>query len=591
MSANYIVKSLQFVWQCSRIWTIVLVFTQLLQALLPIATLYLTKLLIDAITVADATTGFRSCFVYVLYIGGVQLLQSFTSNLQMLVSETQKQLVADHMSSVIIDKAIVLDMEYYENSAYHNTFHNAQKQALYRPTQLLSSMTDFLKSVFLLISIAGLMVFVHWATAVILILFALPIAGVQWYYAKKVYKWQKDRTVLEREANYLNRVLTSDRYAKEVRIFSLGEKLKENFISIRKRLFGEKYKIFLGKAKSSFFAKSLEIVATVLTYGLIVSRAVSGAITIGDLVMYFQAFQKGQTAIKSSLQSAVKVYDNRLFLSYIFDFLEIESNLPQSQSPKVLSSKIEKVDFSEVSFRYPDTDRNVINSFNLNLNKGEVVAIVGENGSGKTSFIKLITRLYDATGGSILVNGNNIDRFDIKELRKRMTVIFQDFARYQLDVSSNICMADDDIVGTEAKMRQAASDADAIDFILKLEDGFNQRLGRQFSKGNELSTGQWQKIALARAFFKDADIIILDEPSSSIDPIAEAHIFNKLKEISKDKILILISHRLYNLKIADRIVVMDEGHLVEQGTHTTLMNKGGLYKKMYDSQNVGAQLN
>lgn len=583
-SLAYISAALNFVWQSSRKWTILLIISQLLQAILPLINLYLIKLIVDEATESQGAEAFNEILYYIVAFGMVKWVQSLIQNYQLLISETQQQLVSDYMSNLIIDKAISLDLSYYENSKYHDTFHQAQRQAMYRPVQILRALTDFLRTTFLLISIAGLLIFLHWGIAIVLIFFALPIAAVKWYYSKKLYEWESKRTHLEREAHYLNEVLTADTYAKEVRIFALGEILKQNFIAVRKALFQEKYRIGRQRVSSGILAHTFEILALTATYGFIVWRTFRGNITVGDLVMYFQAFQQGQAAIQQALASMVNIYNNRLFLTHIFDLLKVSSRLQIVEKTVPLPSLSHAVQLQNVQFQYPETERQVLKDINLEFKKGQVIALVGENGSGKTSLVKLLCRLYDPTAGHITWDGINIKHVDVSELRQRISVIYQDFAKYHFTLDRNIRIGELALALNEEKRQMSIEKSGASDMVNNLPKGFEQQLGRKFKNGTELSGGQWQKVALARAFYKNAEIIILDEPSSAIDPLAEAAIFEHFREIAKDKILILVTHRLYNLKIADQIVVLQMGKIVEQGTHAELLERQGLYTSMFKKQ-------
>lgn len=587
MHFNHLLQALHFVWASSKKWTVLLLLTQLLQATLPLIALYLIKLIVDSLTAGADNQGFNSVFYYLLLFGGVQLLIAIIQNYEQFISETQQQLVTDYMATIIIDKALAIDMSYYENAAYHNTFHLVQSQAMHRPVQILRNLTDLLRSGFLLISLASLLLFLHWSIALILLMFGLPIALVKWYYAEKMYDWQRERVSLEREAHYLNAVLTRYNFAKEVRIFNLGEPLKKQFIKVRKALFGEKFRIGKNKARAGFFAKGTEILAMVSTYGFITYRTFQGVITIGDLVMYFQAFQKGQVAIQQSLGAVVNLYNNRLFLTQLFEFLNVDSCLSTPSQPQVLPPVLQSgIQLKNVSFHYPDTTQMVLQHVNLNFKKGQVIALVGENGSGKTTLVKLLCRLYDPVCGDIKIDDVLIKELKINELRQRISVIYQDFAKYNFTVQDNIRIGNWGKELDKAQIETAAQQTGATDFINQFPKQYQQQLGWLFKTGTEISGGQWQKIALSRAFYKSADIIILDEPSSAIDPLAEAAIFAQLKALAKDKILILVTHRLYNLKIADQIVVLEAGRVVDQGTHRELYQRDGIYSKMFEQQVV-----
>ena len=581
---RYLIIALSLVWKSSRKWTILLLISQLFQAILPLILLYLSKLIIDSLSELKITVDFNTIGIYILIFGFIQLLIAIINNYQQLITETQQQLVSDYMSTVIIAKATEIDISYYENAEFINTFHQAQRQALFRPVQILRNLTDFFQSTLLIISLASLLIFLHWSIALILVCFAMPVAWVKWHYSKKIFDWEKNRTELERESAYLNSVLTTDEYAKEVRIFNLGKLLLDRFKLLRTKLFDEKYRINSQRAKAGVIARSSEIIALTVCYGFIAWRAFVGSITIGDLVMFLQAFQRGQSALQKMLSSIVGLYSNRLFITHVFDLLNVKSILVKPQSFKPLERLNGIVDIKDLNFNYPNIDMPVLKNINLQFKVGQVIAFVGENGSGKTTLIKLLCRLYDPVKGGIYWDNTNIKDVALSALRKRISIICQDFSKYQFTIGENIQIGDFEKTISQEKIINAAKFTGASKFIETYPKQYNQRLGRWFKQGKELSGGQWQKIALSRAFYKDADLIILDEPSSSIDPIAEAEIFDRFRNMSTDKILILITHRLYNLKIADQIVVLHKGEVAEIGTHEELINKNGQYSKMFEKQ-------
>lgn len=517
----------------------------------------------------------------------VHLLQTVITNYQQLATEAQQQLVADHLSKKVIDKTTQLDISFYENPKFHDVLHLAQSQAMYKPIQILNNLTDLLKNGMLISSLAALLIFLHWSIGIVLILCAIPVAFVKWHYSKKMFLWQQKRVSLERESRYINRILTSDTYAKELRIFGFAKLLKEKFLHVRLKLYEEKFKINRGKAQSAIWAKGIEIIAMVLVFSFIAWRSFHGEITIGDLVMYFQAFQKGQASIQSLLTSVVSLYSNRLFITHLFELLGLDSILQQDPQPLPVDKLVSGIEIKDLSFHYPDHKSTVINKVNLSLKKGKVIAFVGENGSGKSTMIKLLCRFYDPQQGTIIWDNNNYKKLDLKELRKRITIIHQDYTKYQLSVHENIRIEQIGTTYTNDELNmtiKAAKQSGAHKFIENLPETYDQKLGRWFKNGQELSGGQWQKLALSRAFYKDADLIILDEPTSSIDPNSEAKMFSTLRDISEDKILILITHRVYNLKIADKIVVFDHGNVVETGNHHELLALNGKYAEMYNNQ-------
>jgi len=585
---KHLQQALIFVWRSSKTFTILQLLLLIFQSLLPLINLYIIKLLVDNITIQiqNNQVNLEEVIFYVALMGGVLLLISITQIASQYISVGLSQRVSDYMAGLLQRKSVEIDLQYYEDARYHDTLHRAQTQGMHRPVRVLSSLTSLLQHGLSLTAIAGLFVFLHWGIALVLIVSALPALFIKINYSGQMYSWQHRTTQMEREAHYLNSLVTDEQYVKEIRIFDAANVFIERFKQLRAKLFTEKMGIEGRRSWAEVLGKIVEIAATVAIYGFVAYRAAQGNITIGDFVMYFQAFQKGQTSLKSTLTALASLYENRLFLQYIFEFFQVEPKVKNPEHPVPLPRLQEKITFQNVHFTYPSSKDKieVLSDINLEFKKGEVIALVGENGSGKTTLIKTLSRLYDVNKGKILFDGKDIRTLDISDVRQKISVIFQDFSKYYLSVSENIQVSDMHRPLDVNDIKTAAQNTKADNFIEGLPEKYQNLLGLRFRKGAELSGGQWQKIALARAFYKDADIIILDEPTSAIDPLAEYDIFEKFRELAKDKILILITHRLYNLKLANTIVVMDEGKIIEQGNHQELVDQKGKYFKMFEKQ-------
>lgn len=405
-------------------------------------------------------------------------------------------------------------------------------------------------------------------------------------YAGKIYLWERKRTPTERLARYYNWMLSGDMHAKEIRLFNLGPLFMERFRGLRKMLRGEKVDLATKRARSEFISQVTAILAIFGTYLFIAYRTLTGKISIGDLVMYIQALQRGQVYLEALLTSLVGLYEENLFLSNLYEFLGLEKKMKRPLKPRLLPGNIESgITFNHVGFQYPPAgSRLALTDISLSIHPAQTVALVGENGAGKTTLIKLLCRLYDPTNGHITIDGTDLRNFDTVNLRRNISVIFQDFAHYQLTAMENIWFGNVETHPEQKKVIHAANRSGADKVISELKDGYQTVLGKWFGNGEEISIGEWQKIALARAYLRDAQIIILDEPTSALDAKAEYEFFTKFKEIFAGKIAILISHRFSTVKMADNIFVIENGKVIENGSHDELIHRNGKYEQMYMMQ-------
>lgn len=582
-------QTLVFVWRSGPKWSVIKSGLLVIQSILPLLSLYLMKLVVDSVAAglsnADKTSAFNEVLLYIALFGILGLLIAICNIVEQFVNETQQQLVVNYISDLIHSKSNEIDLEYYDNSKYHDTFHRAQQEASYRPLQILNSLSGSLQSGLSLTVISGLLVSLHWIIVVLLFVTVIPGVIVKLKYIEKLYDWERNRTSTARKAIYFSNLQTFRIYAKEMRIFNLGNLFKQRFKQLVKQLFIEKYRITIHRSRIELLARTFEILAVIGTYAFVAHRTVSGAITLGSLVMYFQAFQKGQNLMQSMLKGLTNLYNNKLFLNNLFEFLEIKRKIVDPPQPQPIPHLIqEAVVFKDVNFQYPSGTRRILNNISLTIKPGETIAIVGENGAGKTTLIKLLCRLYDCTGGNIFFDGTDITNFTAAALREKISVIFQDYVKYDLDARENIRLGNIKIPTDDELIIKAAGQSGADKVINGLPGGYENILGKYFEDGEELSAGQWQKIALARVFYSDAQIIVLDEPTNSIDPLAEYEFFQRLKHLSGDKIIILISHRLSNVKIADRIYMMKKGEIIEQGSHEELVRLDNKYSEMFKNQ-------
>ena len=384
---------------------------------------------------------------------------------------------------------------------------------------------------------------------------------------------------------YFHAMLTSDGHAKEVRLFNLGSIFASRFEALRERIRRERSSLLTRRSLADLAAHVAVIAPLFALFGVLAHRAVQGLLSIGDLVMFYQAMQRAQSNLQQFAQGIGDLYENHLFLTNVHEFLALRPvirDAPRTHPmPRPMRSGIE---FRDVRFRYPHADRTMLDGVSLHIRPGEHVALVGENGSGKTTLVKLLSRLYDPTGGSITVDGIDLRELPVKDLRRAISVVFQDYVKYNVPAGDNIWFGDVDGPPDPSRIRAAAEVAGIHDVIARLPDGYANVLGRKFAAGAELSIGEWQKVALARAFLRDAEIVILDEPTSALDARAEADLFERFVALFQDRTAVLVSHRLSTVKMVDRIYFMEHGRIVESGSHDDLMGRGGRYAEMFEIQ-------
>ncbi|MCC5636915.1 ABC transporter ATP-binding protein/permease [Nostoc sp. CHAB 5844] len=582
-------RAIFFVWQSAPGLTVAKSTLILLQGILPLASLYLTKLVVDAVsnslTTASQQVAFGQVMLLLACVGAVTLITSLCDSSANLISTLQAQRVTDYMESILHAKSIEVDLEYYEDAEYYDKLQRAQREAPERPTQIVNQLSQIAQNSISLIAVVGLLLSYHWGIAGVLFVIAIPSIFVRLKYAKVMYQWERERTPIRRRAGYYSALLTSDRTAKEIRLFNLGLLFSRRFHQLRSQLYKESFTIAKHRSIANLTAQAIAGIVMFAAYGFIIYQTVKGTLTIGDLALYHQAFKQGKSAFEGILGGVSNLYEQNLFLTYLYEFLDLKPKVIEPLHPKPIPQPIQKgIVFNHVSFQYATTTRKALKDICLTIQPGEVIALVGENGSGKTTLIKLLCRLYDPTGGSITVDGIDLREFAIADLRREISVIFQDYFKYHLTAQENIWLGNVDLPLDDENISQAAYRSAAHEVIIKLPQGYNTMLGKLFDQGEELSIGQWQKIALARAFLRNSQIIILDEPTSAIDPKAEEEVFQKFRLLIKNQAAILISHRLSTVKMADRIFVMERGQIVESGTHEELIHLRGTYAHLFETQ-------
>ena len=561
----------------------------IVQGALPLASLYLMKLVVDAVTTAleapDKGAAFGQVALLIGLTGGVTLIGALTRSIAGLVSEAQGQVITDHMSDLLHAKSIEIDLEYYESAQYYDKLHRAQREAPFRPVRIVNGLVQVAQNSISLLTMAGLLFSFHWGIAAILFVAAIPGLFVRLRYAGQTYRWQRQRTSAERQAWYFHWMLTGDGHAKEIRQFDLGPLFMSRFRDLRQQLRRERIEIATRRSMAELVAQVSSTLAVFGSYAFIAYRTVQGSITLGDLVMYYQAFQRGQSFLQQILSGLAGLYEDNLFLSNLQEFFELKPKVVEPHHPKPIPQPMQTgIAFDHVSFQYPTGAREVLENISLTIRPGEVVALVGENGSGKTTLIKLLCRLYDPASGIITLDGVDLRQLETTALRREISVIFQDYAQYHLTARENIWFGNAALPPDQERIVEAARHAGADEVITGLPQGYETILGKWFEDGEELSIGEWQKVALARAFLRDAQIIVLDEPTSALDAKAEYEVFKKFRQLAEGRTVILISHRFSTVRMADRIFVLEDGRIIESGAHDELVRLGGTYARLFETQ-------
>jgi ATP-binding cassette, subfamily B, bacterial len=570
-------------WNADKPSAFINMLLQLVQALLPVVSLYFIKALIEAIVKGDKQ--FDSIVILVLAFGLVQFLLALAAQYGSFVNTTHQETLTIYLANEVLTKAIAVDYEYYENPEYHDTLHLAQQQSAYKASQLLANFNSLLLNSLSLVFLVAFFFSMHSLFALLFMVLSVPLAIIKWYSGFALLRMERKFAPLEREATYLHQTLTGVTAAKEVRVFGYGNNFIKKFNTIKQKIHHEKTRLHVKLTWFSLIAESVEIIVMTIIFCLLSKYALQKVITVGVFVIYIQGFQRLQSTSKNFLQSLVLLFQQRIFLKDLFRFFDIDVKSGTSGKAP-FPNLITGLSVNNVSFVYPQTTRPVLDNVSLSCSPGKIIAIVGENGSGKSTLVKLLARLYHLQSGRITIEGNDIDGIEIASYRANSTFLFQDFEKYFLTIEENIAIGDDkkDIKSDEVKKSAVLSGAHS--FVEKLSEGYQTRMGRLFEGSEQISGGQWQKLALAKMFYKKTKLLILDEPTSALDPTSEFELFSNIKTNLGQKMVVLITHRLYNLKIADYVYVMEDGRIAEEGSFESLVNSNGIFKKMYEAQKL-----
>ncbi|WP_034256753.1 ABC transporter ATP-binding protein [Adhaeribacter aquaticus] len=583
---------LRLIWQTSPTMAAGNMAIRIIRAAIPLAMLQVARLIIDEVIFLTQHSGQYShshLFNLVLLEFGLAVFSDLLNRAGALLDSLLGDLLANTTSVQLMQHAASLDLAQFEDANFYDKLERARRQTLSRTVlmaQVLGQMQDFITLAFLAV---GLISFNPWLI-LLLIIAVIPAFLGESHFNERSYSLVHGWTPERRELDYLRMTGASDETAKEIKIFGLSDFLIDRFQELSNKFYQDNKKLAIKRAGWGTFFAALGSAGYYAAYVFIIIRAVNGNISIGDLTFYAGSFARMRSLLEGILNRFSGIAEGALYLQDFFDFFQIKPHIiPNTQTRPFPKPIKEGFIFDNVGFQYANSEKWAIRNLNFTLQAGEKLALVGENGAGKTTLVKLLSRLYDPTEGRILLDGYDLRDYNPEDLRKEIGVIFQDFVRFQMTASHNIAVGRIEEKQNETRIRSSAAQSLADTLINKLPDGYNQMIGRRFAKGVDLSGGEWQKIALGRAYMRDAQLLILDEPTAALDARAEHEVFQRFAELTHGKTAVLISHRFSTVRMADRILVIEQGKLLEIGSHHELLALNGRYAELFNLQAKGYQ--
>jgi ATP-binding cassette subfamily B protein len=600
-SATHSARALGLVWRSAPGGVLVLGAFTLVAAALPPFVAYVGKLIIDAVIAARAALpgiARQAALSHAVRLVGVELaavvVMAGAERVLGLVRQLVGLRLGIDLNVQILEKAQRLELRQFEDPDFYDKLTRARREASTRPLSLIQSNFQVVRNALTLAGYAALLIrFSPWMALAVLVA-TVPAFVAEARFSGAAFRLRNWRSPDSRRLTYLEYVLANDEHAKEVKLFGLGPLLLERYRRLAESFFADDRRLAIGRAGWGYVLSLVSPAVFYGSYALIVAETVRGRLSLGDMTLALVAFRQGQQSFQAVLSALGGMYEDTLYMSNLFDYFAIPTDAPKAVGPLAVVRAEEGIRFEGVGFRYPGSpstgegERWALRDVNLFIPKGQSLALVGENGAGKTTFIKLLANLYQPTEGNVLLDGRDLRTWDEVQLRRRIGVIFQDFNEYQLAFRENVAFGSVDHIGDDLRVGRAVERGGAKELAAGLSAGLETQLGRWFSGGVELSGGQWQKVALARAFMRDeADILILDEPTAALDAEAEHAVFQRFRALAVGRTTILISHRFPTVRMADRILVLEAGRVVEDGTHAALVAAGRRYARMFQLQAAG----
>ena len=590
----------KLIWDTNPFILLLLTLFSIANGVIPVITAYVTRNIINALVTTEGmiTVNFKHVALLIVTLFAYRFATRSITLLKQMTTRISGELIVKHIKLLIANKTKELDLASFDNPEFYARLENAQREAGTRPISIINCTFDAISDIISMISFIAVLATLSPLAPIIILILAFPSAIINFIFRKKTFKYLRFRSKDRREMNYYSDVLVNKDHAKEIKLLDLTD----TFISKFKRVFERYYagikKLIVREAVWQTALAVLTLVGNCLLYLYIAYKVTKGELLIGDWTLFTGAISSVGTSVVALITASAMVYEGTLFIDNLILFMNEKQTVIATTTEEKLpeSNSAHTIEFSHVYFKYPGCENYVLEDINITIKGGETAVLVGLNGAGKTTLIKLLTRLYDPTEGTIYLDGTDIREFSPKEYHKLFGILFQDFGKYAVSVSENIAFGDINAEFDFEKIKSSAKQSDAEVFIDQLRDKYSTPLTRMFEEnGIELSGGQWQKLCIARAYYKDSDILILDEPTASLDAIAEQDIFNKFDSLRKDKTTLFVSHRLSSAVNADSIIVLKDGKVIENGTHDQLMQNGNLYSQMFKAQaekyNQGSHLN
>ncbi len=576
----YLPRTFSLVWTAARYWMIVWIALAVLEGLLPVATVYLTRSLVDAIVAAVKSSGgptdLRRVVVTGLMMAAVLLSLRLLQGLKNWASEAQSGLLREHISSLIHSKSAEADLQFYDSPEFYDHLHRAREEARYRPVLLLDNIGTVLQNGITFVAMIAILAAYGPLLALALLVSTLPALYLVIRSSEARHRLARATTTEERRSWYFDWLLTSGESAQELRLFQLAPFFKDTFQTIRVELRRKNLQLVRRQAILELLGHVLSLAVVSSALFFVLWKAIRGLLSLGNLALFYQAFNQGLSLSQALLGSVGQLYENTLFLGNLFEFLDFKSDISVPRVPAAVPGRLSSgIAFRDVCFRYPGTEKWVLHNLNLRVPAGKIVSIVGPNGSGKSTILKLLCRFYDPQSGTVELDGVSLREFSPDDLRTAISALFQSPVHYNATAAENIQYGN--LPALNQDIRAAAWNSGAAPVIEKLSEGYSTPLGRWFVDGSELSLGEWQRLALARALYRNAPLLILDEPTSAMDPWTELDWAKGFRNIAGGRTVIVITHRFTTAMFTDHIVVLEDGSVREEGTHQELLDRGGLY--------------